>query len=87
MILTAEEKEEIREIYSWGYFMDSVMKYKKDAGSYDLSDEDILLLIEAENNLDLFSNYKYENNPCEMCGSHGSVSVDISDKTFIMKEW
>lgn len=87
MTLTIEQEEEIKEVYEWGYFMDRVIKFKQDAGSYDLTEEDILLLIEAENNLSLFSNYEYENNPCEMCGSHGYVSVRIGDRKFIFKEW
>ena len=87
MTLKTEQEEEIKEVYGWGYFMDRVIKFKQDAGSYDLTEEDILLLIEAENNLSMFSNYEYENNPCEMCGSHGQVSVRIGNKKFIFKEW
>ena len=87
MTLTIEQEEEIKEVYEWGYFMGRAIKFKQDAGSYDLTEEDILLLIEAENNLSLFSNYEYESNPCEMCGSHGQVSVRIGNKKFIFKEW
>lgn len=87
MTLTNEEKEEVKEIYDWGYFMNGVIKYNQDAGSNELSEEDILLLIEAEDNLELFSNYKHESSSCEMCGSHGKVSVNIAEKTFVIKEW
>lgn len=85
--LTSDEMEEIKEIYEWGYFMKSVMEYKKDAASNDLSDDIILSLIEAENNLEMFSDYQSESNPCEMCGSHGSVSVLINGTRVVMKEW
>lgn len=85
--LTNDQKEEIKEIFDWGHFMDSVIKYRQDAGSNNLSDNDILLLIEAGENLDMFSDYHYENDPCEVCGSHGSVSVKIGEKLFVLKEW
>ncbi len=87
MSLTNDEREEIKEIYDFGYFMDGVLKYKRDAGSNKLTDEEILLLIEAGDNLDIFSNYSYKSSPCELCGSHGNISVDIENKTFIVKEW
>ena len=85
--LTNDEKERIKEIYSWGYFMDRVMKYKCDADGKELSDETILLLIDAEENTDLFSEYEYESNPCESCGSHGTESVLIGNTRVTIVEW
>jgi len=85
--LTNDQREEIKKIYEWGHFMNAVMKYKQDAGANDLTDEDVFLLIDAESNLDLFSDYVYESEECELCGSHGSVTVTLGDKQIVMKEW
>lgn len=85
--LTNDQMEEIEEIYKWGYFMEHVLKYRTDMSSNNLSEEDILLLIEAENNLDMFSDYEFESEPCKTCGSHGEVSVKIDNKRVVIKEW
>lgn len=87
MNLTIDQMEELREVYDWGYFMEHVLKYKKDEGSYDLTDNEISLLIAAKDNFALFSDYIFESSPCETCGSHGRVSVNIGEKTFVIKQW
>jgi hypothetical protein len=85
--LTKNEKERIEEIYSWGYFMDRVINHKADADGNTLSDETILKLIDAEENVDLFSDYKYDCYPCETCGTHGSESVIINDVEVFVAVW
>ena len=57
--LTQDQKEEIQEIYEFGHFMKAVMSYKTDYVGNELSEDDILSIIEAEDNLNLFSNYIY----------------------------
>ncbi len=85
--LTNDQREEIKEIFDWGHFMAFVIKHHRDSGLHLLSEEDILLLIDAEGNLDMFSDYHFESAPCELCGSHGSVSAKIGEKIFILKDW
>ena len=85
--LTNDQREEIKEIYEWGHFMNTVIKYGQDAGSNPLTEEDILSLIDAESNLDLFCDYVYENDECEICGSHGSITVTLGNKQFVVKKW
>lgn len=85
--LTQDQKDEIKEIFEWGYFTKHLIKYKEDAGCHLLSEDDIYLLLEAETNLDMFSDFVSDSSPCDTCGSHGFVSVNIGNKTFVMKEW
>lgn len=87
MNLSESEKEDIREIYEIGYFMDNVFSTKQDASGNNLSEEDILFLIDGASNLDLFSNYEYSSGYCELCGSHGEIKVTINNKEITIKEW
>ena len=78
--LTQDQKEKIQEIYEFGHFMKAVLTYQTDYAGNELCEEDVLTIIEAEDDLDLFSNYNYESENCELCGSHGKVSIDINNK-------